>query len=326
MNKVYFYIPPQHAAQLDSQNGDRTKWKGISNNLSCWIWTTYLNLKKAGFPCETIDKIPTKGIVIADRDSLNDKYSYYEDLMLICAKADREFHPSAYLHVVQNPIDVQYYIDSIWNPHFIPHWSQPGIIPRTKERESQVKTVGYIGTRSQLAPELKSEEWSNALQELGCEWLPIFDPDKWNDYSGLDVIVAARSFGQATYPNKPASKLVNCWCAGTPAILTPESAFTSLKRKNIDFLEVESIDEAINAVAKLKHDLSLYNAMVENGFIRAKEFDVEHTTNRWIEFFEQIVFCEYSQYKNMNSWTKRKLFYQRIAQLKLNRLKNKFKF
>lgn len=321
MNTIYFYAPNQDTQNLLEQ--DFNQWVGRSTNFIGWIAQTYFHLKKAGLPCEIINRIPDSGIVLSDRDTLGDSHKFLGDVMVICAKSDREYHPSAHLHIVHNPFDVKQKRDSIWNPYYISHWPMPNLIPRPKERNCLVENVAYIGARSQLAKELESEIWINSLSSLGCKWLPILNQNKWNDYSQLDIIVAARSFDQINYPNKGLIKLINCWRAGIPAILTAESSFMAERRTELDFIVVNSLEEAIQAVKKVKNDPDLYLAMVKNGLERAKEFTQETTLIKWIEFFEKFAFPAYEEWCKTSSNQKKMFFLKRYLSLKLNRTKTR---
>jgi hypothetical protein len=328
MKTIYFYAPKGSLEQLKLQNNLR--WdqisvarKFLSGNFTSWILTTYFQVKKSGLSCELIDYVPEEGILIADRDTLGNKYRYFGKTMLICAQGDREFHPSAYLHIVHNPVRFQDQQNKLWNPYYIPHWPQPGLIPRSQERGSTVKNIAFMGSRSNFAHEFKSDQWIKAIEELDCQWYPIFDPSKWNDYSSVDIIVAVRSFDGRTYPNKPASKLVNAWKAGVPAILTPESGFVDLRKSELDFLIVNSIEEAISAVAKLKNSPELYTSMVNNGLKRAEEFSDEKITKCWLDFFNDHVFPEYANWIKASEASKILLFIKRYSRLKIDRMKNR---
>ncbi|NET53307.1 MAG: glycosyltransferase family 1 protein [Merismopedia sp. SIO2A8] len=211
----------------------------------------------------------------------------------------------------------------MWHPFAVPHWKQPGIIPRDTHRGTRVENIAFVGTRTNLAPELKSEKWSQALANLGCHWVPIFDPKKWNDYRHLDAIIAVRGFDNNPHPHKPASKLVNCWSAGVPAILAPESAFMAVRQSDRDFMVIRSIDDAIQAVKTLKQNPDLYSSMVENGQTRAQEFSDEKVTEYWVHFFQDHVFPQYPQWLNVPESVRLFQFSKRYATLKINRMRNR---
>lgn len=318
MGQIYFYAPDDNSQELLKQ--DYHRWVGCHSNFVAWIAPTYFHLKEAGFSCEAIDRLPKEGIVLADGDTLGNSHRYLGNLMLICAKSDGDYNPSAHIHIVHNCLDVRDRRHSLWNPYYISHWPMPGLIPRKKERGCLVENVAYIGSRSQLAAELKSERWVSALSSLGCRWLPIFEANKWNDFSQIDLIVAARSFSQKSYPNKGAIKLFNAWRAGVPAILAPESAFLAEKKTDLDFLTINSIEEAIDAVKTLKNSPKLYSAMVRNSSHRAEDLTAEKTLDRWMTFFTRVAFPSYEQWCQIPESQKKLIFGRRYLRLKADRM------
>lgn len=328
LHTIYFYAPDRRLHPFFSQPS--LSWPEIfearklhSGNFTSWILTTYLQLKKIGFDCEVIDHLPSSGIVLADRDTLGNRYPYLGKTFLICAKGDREFHPSAHTHVVHNAMTLADESQSLWHPYYIPHWSQPGIIPRAASREALVKNIAFMGTRSNLAKDFYTDKWTHALSDLDCNWMPIFSPDKWSDYNQIDAIVAVRSFDRQTYAHKPASKLVNCWRAGVPAILSPESAFLSIQESALDFQAISSIEDAIAAVKQLKENPALYLSMVNNGLNRAQEFSDEKITEHWVDFFQSYVSPEYDRWIKASPFSRWRSFAQRYARLKAQRVKNR---
>lgn len=330
MKKIYFYAPDPNIHQFF--NKEKIQWMEISKvrkfcsgNFTSWILTTYFHLKQAGLPCEIIDRMPDEGIVIADRDTLGNKYPYLGKLLLICAKGDREFHPSAHCHVVHNPHELEIERNSLWNSYYIPHWLQFGLIPRLKERGNTIENAAFIGSRSNLASEFSSQKWIDALNAIGCKWHPIFSADRWNDYSNIDVIIAARRFTQETWMIKPASKLVNAWIAGVPAILAAESSFSALRKSELDFIAISSLDEALDGLKQLKNNPQLYQAMVENGLERSQEFSEGKITEHWLNFFSEYVFLEYEKLQQMSELNRKASFIKRYLRLKLDRIQERRK-
>lgn len=199
----------------------------------------------------------------------------------------------------------------------------PNIIPRNKERKAQIENIAYIGSRSQLAKEFKSQYWIDSLSNLGCKWLPIFEVSKWNDYTNIDMIVAARSFDNNQYINKGFIKLLNCWHAEVPAILAPESSFVAVKKSNLDFIEINSIDDAITAIKTLKENSELYQKTINNYKHRKQQFTTEKVLQQWGDFWENFINTSYSQWQSMSNYQKRYLFTKRLLTLKINRMKHR---
>ncbi len=321
MQPLYFYAPD--AVRQENIQKDQSKWTGFHSNFTAWIAQTYFHLKKAGFPCEIAKQIPHQGILISDRDTLDNDYPFLDDVMLICVTSDKEYHPSAHLHIIQNPVNWEKTKNSIWNPYLIRHWPMPQIIPRSLERQQLVENISYVGTRSQLAPELKSEIWKEALATLNCQWIPRWEQAKWNNFYDIDIIVAARSFDTRDYPNKGAIKLINAWHAGVPALLTPELGFMAERKTDLDFIVVRSSQEAFEAISHLQNHPELYQKMVDNGLERAKEYTIEKTLNQWLYFLNNVAFPGYNQWLKMSQYEKKLLFTKRFLYFKSYRLKHK---
>nr|WP_293095417.1 hypothetical protein [Okeania sp. SIO2F4] len=142
MKTIYFYslLPiSQELLQIDPNQWSTSKinLSFASVNFTSWILRTYLKLEEV-YDCKFVNNIPEKGILLADRDSLGNSYPYFDRVMLICAKGDREFHPSSHLHIVHNPRDFEENKNSIWNANYIAHWPQPGLISRDINRGSLI--------------------------------------------------------------------------------------------------------------------------------------------------------------------------------------------
>jgi len=111
----------------------------------------------------------------------------------------------------------------------------------------------------------------------------------WPDYRAVDVLIAVRPPDRRLYLAKPATKLVNAWLAGVPAILGEEFAYRELRRSPLDYIEVASIDDARRAVRRLRDEPILYQAMVDNGRRRAREFTITSITEHWRKLLFDIL-------------------------------------
>jgi hypothetical protein len=203
-------------------------------------------------------------------------------------KADYDWHPYAQIHVVLNPRES----GIIWNSHYIPHWRQPGLIPRNPLRGDAFENIAYFGEIDNLAPELRDAKWSDRLKAMGLKWC-VMPRERWHDFSEVDAIVAVRSFQHRGYLAKPATKLYNAWHAGVPALLGEEAAYQAERKSDLDYCRVSSVEMTLNCLAKLMADIKLRNAMVENGRARALETASELTVEKWKHLINQIVIPAY---------------------------------
>lgn len=331
-NLIHFYIPPEIFPQNISLNVDQN-WAGFGLGIYAWTLQTYLRLKADNFPCKLVNKIPEKGIVIVHRKSLDLhqlKIKSRKNILLVCIKSDAKPYPSAQIQIVQNPVEASIFHQN----YYIPHWTQPGLIPRDPQRGDCFKHIAFFGHKNNLVSELLKPEWQVQLKRLNLNWCPIINQNhwtdyrqidnRWNDYRQIDAIVAIRSFGKSKiYSNKPATKLYNSWLAGVPAILGYESAYWAEGKPNFNYLEVTSLDELILALQQLKESPKLRKTLIENGKIRAKEIHPDKITQKWRDFLEQVAIPAFEEWCSKPQWMQNLILETRYLSLLRNRVESK---
>ena len=107
-------------------------------------------------------------------------------------------------------------------------------LARAEARGARVERVGFVGRERNLAPAFRSAQFRRELAQRG--FTLVLRERPWWDYRDLDAILAVRDASPAKLRTKPASKLVNAWHAGCPALLGPEPAFEARRRSPLDFL------------------------------------------------------------------------------------------
>ena len=132
-----------------------------------------------------------------------------------------------------------------------------GPVPRGAGRGTRVERIAYFG------------------RTANGEWL---------DSRDVDLVIAHRIESRTMLRHKPASKLVNAWLAGTPALLANEPAYAALKRSALDYIAIESPYDVIMAVERLRDSPQRYLAMVSNGRRRGEMFAAAATKERWLRF------------------------------------------
>lgn len=248
--------------------------------------------QKSGFPCQIVNTLPAEGIIFAHRHSLSFDLRPKPKQLIICMKADYDYHPYAQLHIVQNQKEA----NTDAGNHFMPHWRQPGLMPRDSIRGDKFENIGYYGIEKNLTPEFKESKWSEQLEALGLRW-HIVAEDTWNDYSQMDAIIAVRNFQfQESYKYKPASKLYNAWHARVPAVIGCDSAFRNERRSELDYLEVASVEDTIEALKRLRDNKVLREAMVKNGVERAEAFTCENLVIQWRNFITDVAIVAYHRW------------------------------
>lgn len=294
---IVFYLPfkMDRITHLPARVSDYWSWiirnRGVGEGKYSWTLQTYLHLRSAGVPCELTERFPSRGLVVSHRDFLPIYLRPRPNVFLVCIKPDRKRHTWAQFYVVQNPLDTLLTGKTgTTRVAAIPSWPQPSLVPRNPARGSRCESVAYFGRAFNLAEELKSDEWKSGLRSLGFEWSKV-GFENWHDYSAIDVTVSVRSFEERPADIdpvrnancKPPAKLTNSWLAGVPAIVGAESAYQSVRRNSLDFIEVKTSQEIKDALLELKHNSRLYRDMVDHGLTRGQEFSSDAVCGRWME-------------------------------------------
>jgi hypothetical protein len=316
---IYFYFP--EAYRLEAQNFDliidRYLQQSIgmsevwewhvenhpslkSDGLFSWIIQTYLHLKSRGVACELVSSIPDEGIVILPRKFVPDDLKPGKNLLFVMMKGDGKLHQYSQIHLIENLAENFTKDSRLWKSHFIPLFPQPGLRPRDGQHGDRFENIAYFGLETNLAAELRSPEWKAELRSLGFNWM-VVDRDRWHDYRNIDAVVAVRSFQEQGYNWKPASKLFTAWHAGVPAILGRESAYQVERKSELDYIEVSSPTEVINALKRLREDPIYRQKMIENGRLRAPKTNVDQISAQWQSFLTDIAIPAHAQWSKASS-------------------------
>jgi hypothetical protein len=288
MRVTFFLDGEEDLESLRRLDPDRD-WRHFQRGEQVWVVQTYLRLARAGLPVELAAVPPGEGLIVfhaKQARALQRQARLLGDAVLVAARADNRQPLVADFEILQNG----HFADGRRRFH-IPHWPQPGLLPRDPARGTAIRRLVYKGFDSNLNPEFRRPEWRQLLADRGIEWVVDAAPFAgratdsqaidWPDFREADLILAVRPGDKHRTTNKPASKLVNAWLAGVPALLGPEIAYRELRRSELDYFEVSSLAEARAAVDRLLGDPGLYNAMVENGRARAAGFTAEALLPCW---------------------------------------------
>lgn len=278
---IHFYLPTCDLRQVEHhQSTTPCSW---SSPVQVWVWSTFLRVRAAGLECQLTDVFPKKGIVVAAACTLPLNLPTSPEICHISTVADSppRFYPQ--IQVTQNPFQAELYGQSFALPKWIhiPHWPQPDLIPRDPGRGDRFETVGFLGHRDQLVAELRTLETQKRLQDMRLKL--IIRDDNFQNYADLDAVLAVRSFDGNPYAHKPATKLVNAWQAGVPAILGAESAYRAIRQSLLDFVEVTTVESCFAALEHLKRHPTLRQVMVANGQHRIRDWAEETVTQRWLQ-------------------------------------------
>lgn len=255
------------------------------SNEDNWVVGTFLQLARRGRVVRLDTAIPRSGIVVCDGIHLGAWRPPASAFLVIC-RSDAHRPGLAHHTVVQNGGMV---LDAATT--FVPHWPQPGLRPRDPGRGEALRRVAFFGDASEnLAAGFNTPAFAEALRARGLEWCVVGKDrsHEWGDYREVDLVLAVRPAVPAFTALKPASKLVNAWLAGVPALLGPEPAFRDLRQGDDDYLEVETPEQALAAIDRLRTEAGLYRRLVENGTRRAAAFSEDAVAARWWSLLESL--------------------------------------
>ena len=280
-----------------------------------WILQTYLRLRLAGHEVELTDRWPEGGLLVfssKQRHVVKRLAGRTDDVRLLGIREDVGAVLIADWEVLQNGR----YADGS-RRFFVPFWPQPGLIPRDPSRGYRIQRAGYKGFIRNLRKDFQSERWQRYLASRGIEWTcdaPKYGGRQlgpattgWNDYREIDLVVAIRPHDRYFHVRKPATKLYNAWLAGVPALLGREYAYRELRRNDQDYIEISSLNDAMQAVSLLLEQPERYLAMVANARRRAAEFTREVILAQWATLLFQTL-PAHEQDPHVQRWRGRSLW------------------
>jgi hypothetical protein len=270
-----------------------------------WTIVSYLALKARGHAVELSPATLPHRICVAHRDNLNWRELPF-DSYIVAVRADRGPVWLSDWQIVQNAV-----LEGE-RTHYLPYWPQPGLLPRDPARGTRLERVGFMGRERNLAEPFRDAAFRRRLGDMGMQLAVQTSRAEWHDYREIDAILAVREGNSAWLSTKPASKLVNSWHAGCPAILGPEPAYDELRESEWDFATAASPDEAVAALAALR-DPERYARVVENGRVRARSFTVPAIARRWEHFFRSQVGPDYERWRLEDTGLRRPLRLARFA-------------
>jgi hypothetical protein len=249
---------------------------------NAWIAQTHFILKDLKQDLRLADDTTHDGILIGCSCSVHEDFQPRPSQFFVSVNADGPPHRWADMYIVQNATQARWLPNAV----FIPHWPQPGLIVRNPTRGDAFEKAIYFGDPPNLAPELRSEEWSRRLARAGFDW-EMRGPGAPNnaDFSDVDVVIAARSFHKSGFIRKPASKLVNAWLAGTPAICGREVAMRETGAAGTGYLEARSSQETFDHLIRLREDVAFRRKIVDNGKQLSRRYNRDFVISAWMDLF-----------------------------------------
>jgi hypothetical protein len=245
-----------------------------------WLLRTYIELRRRGEEPTLSTWLRPDAINILDSFTLGRRHRT-NDCFIVAARSDGPMTGLANFVIHQNGA-----LASDASNASIPHWPQPGLIPREPSRGHRLERITFKGEPWNLDARFRTPGVLSRLAEMGMH-LDIPRKDRnanastWYDYKTSDAVIAVRNLTKRDAMIKPASKLVNAWIAGVPALLGPEPAYRELREGPLDYFEIRDVAGAMSVLQRLRDDPGLYLAVIENGRKRAADFTTDRMVQRW---------------------------------------------
>ncbi len=172
---------------------------------------------------------------------------------------------------------------------WLPPLPQRGVVPRETVRRGTIRRVAFKGNPENVPPELLTPRWAEALAKRGIEWwldVPAAtdgSDQAWHDFSGVDAVLCVRHPDELDLlgSEKPPTRLINAWLAGSIPIATREPSYDSLATNGRDVFFVDSIWDALDVIDRFnRQPLELAKAE-EAVAARAAEYAQNRILRLW---------------------------------------------
>jgi hypothetical protein len=264
-----------------------------------WVLQTALHLREslhaAHVTTSISEEILPGAVNIVHRDSYNGLSSAGRRAVIIGVRADRPPFELADFEILQNDV-----LPLKEHQFSIPFWPQPGLIARHASRGNRIENMVYLGNTGTASPWLTDTPFLLALESIGVSY--EIRAKKWFDYGDIDLVLAHRAEAPCMVIHKPASKLVNAWLAGAPALLGDEPAYLNLRHGPLDYISVDSPQDVLMAIARLRQQPELYQEMIAHGHRRAALFTVDMLRRRWLELILDVALPQAEAILKRKTW------------------------
>lgn len=288
---VVFVIPGKTDAELDRMRAldvDRD-WQFFGEGWAAWIVQTYLLLRAQGEPVELAATFSQNAINVVHVAQLA-RLRRPSGCFLVGVRADYPPVRWCHYHIVQNQTQISQ--RSIW----LPHWPQPGLIPRDPSRGDRAQRVAYFGRTVNHYTRFfhrasgyfrVRDALRNICGHLGLD-LVERGPECWNDFSDVDVVLGLREFGNRTFDTKPPTKLINAWLAGTVFIGGADSSYVQVGVPGKNYLLASTQTACQRAMEDLLAGRIEYRLLVATGSAAAAAYDRAGIHERWVQCLNEI--------------------------------------
>lgn len=275
-------------------------------------WTFFLMLANQGVEVQICNEFPSSGILVIHK-AFAVHFDRNPNLFVVSMQWDYKRDDRAQVHLVSNHFKTRTssldWLDRISFPglrFYVQPPTHSCLTMRNADRGNRFETLAFLGAEKNLAADFRTDSFRQRIEALGMKFIIVSDPDKMNDYSEIDAVLAVRKLGRRI-AHKPPQKLINAWRAGVPAILGREVGYQELHESDVDYLEVNSVEEVVQALERLKSDPLFRERMSNNGLAKAERYTPEAIEKVWCDLVRDRIIPAYHEWM-AKSRIQRKLF------------------
>lgn len=258
----------------------------FTNSSWAWIVQTALLLREAGFSVSLGDEYDLASINFGLANTIR-AIQPNPNIFVVSIDADQLRPRWANISIVQNKYQTGR------SAYWLPHWPQPGLIPRSPERKNFTH-VGFFGLKRYL---YKDESWWHNTCEKNRFKFSVRSPQQWHDYNDIDIAIGIRSLNNKRYYEKPPTKLFNAWLAGVVFIGGNDSAYYQVGHPETDYLLARDEKILLYYLNKLQNDSAFANLLINEGQKMSNNLGSRSSTlERWIELLEKQITPKYKQW------------------------------
>lgn len=265
-------------------------WDKFVYGRDVWILQTFaLIRKKCNFTITLGKNVKSRCVNIIHGGNYG-RIKSKEPFYFVNLVSDKVRVPWVHYEVVQNKIQEG------WKSIYIPHWPQPGLIKRNRERK-QVVNIAYLGAEEQNI--LRMHQISKDLNLLGFHYIEM-NRKCWNNYSEIDISLAIRDFSSGNkFSNKPSSKLINSWWAEVPLIAGSDSAYSQIGKAGENYIIVDSYKQLLDTIKMLAQRKDYFLNIIQNGIKEREKYSRAAITAHWIDILEKKIIPDFLRWQEL---------------------------
>lgn len=297
----HFYVDDDVAHAVADWDPDEEPWRfasGLGHNLL----ELYARLRTRGLPVTIGTSIPADtGLVVYFQhawDRLGELSLALRSApfhtVVIRSDAPLWWWPLLSADLVVVPNEAPVWRDRLGSSALhLPALPQRGMLARDPSRVG-VEALAFKGNPESVPAYVREEDFLTALEQRGITLLldtPVRTDggdQSWHDFQRIDAVLCLRgAAADDPLTNKPATRLVNAWCAGAIPLVGRDPAYLELVADRVDGFVVDGPEDILRTLDLLGSDPELTASVFAAVRDRGREFAGDGLLDRWTAALER---------------------------------------